>query len=127
MGLWTGLNVKTEIEPIKLNIKRDFIDYGCLENDCVPAINEINKSLEEYEEKTRKQYELLVLSELHNRGYDLLRLENSNCWRKITPGIGEWDREEFYVDDVLVFTVKKTTRFENIKHKYMVYTDFEIE
>lgn len=137
MGIYSALNTKpyigriklnteSKIEPVKLNIKR-ISDYDLLNEECFSAINLINKELEEIADKSRKQYELFILFELFNRGYDLQRLENSNCWRRTVPNCGEWDREEFYVDDMLVLTVNKRTRFEDVEHKYMIYTDFEVE
>lgn len=123
------LNPKPEIEPVKLNIEKrfDFDDFKDLDREILSSIDVVTKSIEEYADRSRKQYELFVLSELHNRGYDLQRLENSHCWRRITPISFDSERVEYYVDDVLVLTVKQTTRFEDIEHKYMVYTDFEVE
>lgn len=136
MGLWTGIKAKSYIEPIrlnyeitsiKLNVKKDFIDYDCLNGECINAINAVASAMQEYAEQSRKQYELFVLSELYNRGYDLLRLESSNCWRKIISISANCEREQFYVDGNLVLTVNKKTRFESSENKHMIYTDFEVE
>lgn len=138
MGIYPTLNVKSyigriklntepKIEPVKLNIKRDNLDYDLLNEEFFSGINTINKQIEKILEDSRKQYESFVLSELYNRGYDLERLENSDCWRRTILNCGEWDREEFYVDDVLVLTVKKRTMFEDEEYRYMAYVDFEIE
>lgn len=120
------LKERAEVDPIKLNIK-SFNDLVDLDSKLTSIISETSKAVEEYADKQRKRYELFVLSELYNRGYDLSTLENSNCWRNIQPISTDCERERFYVDDVLVLTIKRTTRFEDIDHKYMIYTDYEAE
>lgn len=87
----------------------------------------VTKAMEEYAERTRRQYEFFILTELYNRGYDLPRLENSYCRRYITPSLSDCEYEQFYVDGVLVLTVKRTTRFADMQGKYIIYTDFEVE
>lgn len=57
----------------------------------------------------------------------MLRLENSGCWRNTQPISANCERTQFYVDGVLVLTVRQTTRFENTDGKYMFYTDFDVE
>ena len=123
------LNPEPKIEPVKLNIKKrfDFDDFKDLGREIIDSIDLVTKSIEEYADRSRKQYELFVLSELYSRGYDLLRLENSHCWRRITPISFDIERAEYYVDDVLILTVRQTTRFEDSGGRYMFYTDFEVE
>lgn len=123
------LNPEPEIEPIKLNIKKrfDFDNSKDLDREIIDSIDKIHKETEECFKEMNKHYELFVLSELYNRGYDLLRLENSDCQRYVQPISANCERTQFYVDGVLVLTVKQTTIFEDIDHKYMFYTDFEVE
>lgn len=130
MGLWAGLSEKPKIEPVILDFNRPYIDYSDikgLNDEICQSVNAFTKTLEMCAERTRKQYELFVLSELYNRGYDLPRLENSYCRRYITPSLSDCGYEEFYVDGILVLTVKRTTRFADIQGKYLIYTDFEVE
>ena len=98
-----------------------------MDREIVDSIGKIHRETEECFKEMNKQYELFVLSELHKRGYGLLRIENSDCWRNVQPISANCERTQFYVDGVLVLTVKQTTRFENIDHKYMVYANFEVE
>ena len=123
------LNPEPEIEPIKLNIEKrfDFDDLKDLGREIIDSINKIHRETEECFKEMNKQYELFVLSELYKRGYDLLRLENSDCWRNVQPISENCEREQFYVDGILVLTVKKTMRFGDAGGRYMVYSDFEVE
>lgn len=123
------LNKKPEIEPVKLNIEKrfDFDNFKDLDREIIDSIDAVTKSVEEFAKEQAKQYDLFVLSELHKRGYDLLRLENSDCRRNAQPISANCERTQFYVDGVLVLTVKKTTRFDNMNGRYMFYTDFEVE
>lgn len=123
------LNPEPEIEPVKLNIKKrfDFDNFKDLDKEIIDSIDKIHRETEECFKEMNEQYELFVLHELHNRGYDLLRLENSNCQRYVQPISAKCERTQFYVGGVLVLTVRKTTRFENTDGRYMFYTDFEVE
>lgn len=123
------LNPKPEIEPVKLNIKErfDFDNFKDLDREIIDSIGKIHRETEESFKEMNKQYELFVLSELHKRGYDLLRLENSDCQRYAQPISVNCERTQFYVDGVLVLSVKRTTRFENTDGRYIFYTDFEVE
>ena len=123
------LNPELEIEPVKLNIEKrfDFDDFKDLDKEVISCISGIREEEERFIKELSKQYDMFVLSELHKRGYDLLRLENSHCQRYAQLISENCKREQFYVDGVLVLTVKHTTRFENLGGKYMFYTDFEVE
>lgn len=123
------LNPEPEIEPVKLSIKErfDFDNFKDLDREMISLINAAAKPVEEFAKEQAKQYDLFVLSELHKRGYDLLRLENSDCQRYVQPISVNCERTQFYVDGVLVLSVKRTTRFENTDGRYMFYTDFEVE
>lgn len=123
------LNPNSEVEPVKLNIKKrfDFDDFKDLDMEIIDSIGKIHKETEECFKEMNKQYELFILYELHKRGYDLLRLENSDCWRNVQPISANCERTQFYVDGVLVLTVKQKARFENTDGKYMFYADFEVE
>lgn len=120
------LNPEPEIEPVIFNIEKrfDFDDFKDLDKEIIDSINNIHRETEECFKEMNKQYELFVLSELHKRGYDLLKLENSDCWRNVQPISANCERTQFYVDGVLVLTVRKTTRFDN---PYMLYSDFDVE
>ena len=123
------LNPEPEIEPVKLNIKKrfDFEDSKDLDREIIDSIGKIHREAEECFKEMNKQYELFVLSELHKRGYDLLRLENSDCRRNVQRISKNCELEYFYVDGVLILTVKQTTRFENVDGKCTFNIDFGVE
>lgn len=135
MGLWTGINAKPyfehvklnekpHIEPVKLNIKkRDFPDFTELEKEMLSSFDVVTKVTEEFYREVREKYELFVLSELHKRGYDLLRLENSECCQVPVDS----ERTQYYVNGVLVFTARKKIGTDNSEGKYVLYADFEVK
>lgn len=134
MGLWAGLSAKPyiervglnerpHIEPVKLNIKRkDFPDFTELEKEMLSSFDVVTKVAEEFDKEVRGKYNLFVLSELHKRGYDLLRLENSECHQVPTDS----ERTQYYVDGTLVFTTRKKIGTDNSEGKYVLYADFEV-
>lgn len=134
MGLLAGLNTKPciervklnekpYIEPVKLNIKkRDFPDFTELEKEMLSSFDVVTKVTEEFTREANEKYELFVLSELHKRGYDLLRLENSECCQFSI----DIERTRYFVDGVLVFTARKKIGFDNSEGKYVLYADFEV-
>lgn len=120
-------NIKTK--PITRSIKTvpiDDLDFD-LVTKFVSPVDAISKQMKEYCDKSRKKFELFVLSELYNRGYDLLRLKKSNCWSNTQPISENCERTQFYVDGVLALATKQTIRFEDINRRYIVYIDYEVE
>lgn len=135
MGLWAGsnakpyiervwLNERPHIEPVKLNIKNmDFSDFTELEKEMLCSFDVVTKVTDEFDREVREKYELFVLSELHKRGYDLLRLENSECCQLPIDS----EQTQYYVDGILVFTARKKIGTDNSEGKYILYADFEVE
>lgn len=120
------IDPNTKIKSVELNAGGDF-DFRGLDRNLISSISIIPGGIENFIKIQTKQYDLFVLDELYKRGYDLLRLENSGCWRNTQPISANCERTQFYVDGVLVLTVRQTTRFENTDGKYMFYTDFDVE